>query len=416
MQTFIIKKSNFFFTIIFFIGFSNLQAQEKKIDHSKIKKDLYQILNDISQYYAYVNDKNIDLNCLLNYYEAQIPKIKTEEETVLFFEYLLDEFYDSHVMLNTNRNSSYRLNSPIYFSLKNGKPIISNIWQSQIEDLEQQLIGTELLKFNGNDINEVIAEFPTHCNDKNDPEVKEWIINKIVAGRYNEPRLLTLKREDKKIIELDLDEIKLKNNTGLLSAKVENGIGIIRLNNSLGNNDLVSEFDAMLDTLLDTKGLILDLRNTVGGGNSYVARGIMGRFVNEKKPYQTHQVFEKYDGSSLVERSWVEYVSPRNKIYQKPVVVLVGRWTGSMGEGMAVGFEGMGRGEIVGSEMQRLAGEMTGTSFKHQTYGYRLSIAKLYHVNGTLREKYIPTNYIAQTTTKKDEVLEKGIELLTTGN
>jgi carboxyl-terminal processing protease len=64
--------------------------------------------------------------------------------------------------------------------------------------------------------------------------------------------------------------------------------------------------------------------------------------------------------------------------------------------------------------MERLSGEMNGFSFKNQNYGYRLSTAKLYHINGTPREKYIPTNYVTQTTTEKDETLEKGIELINT--
>ena len=76
------------------------------------------------------------------------------------------------------------------------------------------------------------------------------------------------------------------------------------------------------------------------------------------------------------------------------------------------GFEGMGRAEIIGSEMRRLAGEVYDFSFKHQKYGYKLSTAKLYHINGTIREKYVPTNYVKQSTNEKDEVLEKGIELI----
>lgn len=163
---------------------------------------------------------------------------------------------------------------------------------------------------------------------------------------------------------------------------------------------------------MNTRGLIIDLRNTVDGGNSYVARGIMGRFIDKQKPYQKHKMIEKYDGISIVERSWTEYVSPRKEQYQKPVVVLVGRWTGSMGEGLAIGFEGMERAQIVGTEMERLAGEMHGFTFKNQSFGYRISIAQLFHINGTPREKYVPKNYVKQTTTEKDETLEKGIELI----
>jgi len=139
---------------------------------------------------------------------------------------------------------------------------------------------------------------------------------------------------------------------------------------------------------------------------------LWGKFINEPKPYQKHLTIEQYDGSPVVERSWIEYISPRGNLYTKPVVILVGRWTGSMGEGIAIGFEGMDRAEIVGSEMERLAGEMSSFLFKHQIFGYRLSIAKLYHIDGTPREKYIPPNYVTQTTTTIDETLEKGIELI----
>lgn len=83
-----------------------------------------------------------------------------------------------------------------------------------------------------------------------------------------------------------------------------------------------------------------------------------------------------------------------------------------MGEGLAIGFEGMQRAEIVGSEMERLAGEMNGFSFKNQSFGYRLSTTKLFHINGTPREKYVPKNYVKQTTIKKDQTIEKGIELI----
>lgn len=366
----------------------------------------------MSENYVYLQEENVDLNCIKTHYEKQIPNIKTEEQTVLFFEYLLDEFYDSHLILNTNRNSSFRLYSPIYVSIKNEKPIVSNVWHIQVEGLERNIIGAQLLKINGIDFDKAIEQFPTHCNDKNLKIVREWIANKLLAGRYNQPRILTLKLDDSETVEFDLDKLKIKQPSELLTSVVACDIGIITINNSLGNNSLINEFDKTLNSLMNTKGLIIDLRNTVDGGNSYVARGIMGRFINEPKPYQKHLTIEQYDGSPVVERSWIEYISPRGNLYTKPVVILVGRWTGSMGEGIAIGFEGMDRAEIVGSEMERLAGEMSSFLFKHQIFGYRLSIAKLYHIDGTPREKYIPPNYVTQTTTTIDETLEKGIELI----
>ncbi len=404
------KKLILIFLLILNIFYAH--SQNTTIDQTKIKEDLDEIIHDISGNYVYLQEKNIDLNCIKSYYENQISNIKTEEETVLFFEFLLYEFYDNHLTLRTNRRSSFRLFAPIYTTIENGKPIITNVWQTQIENLNQNIIGAEIIKFNTVSFEQVIKDFPTHCHDKNLPETKEWIANKILAGRYNEPRIVTLKLPNNKEIEFDLDAIQLKKDNNLLTSKIIDQIGVIRINNSLGDPNLVSEFDSTLNRLLGTKGLIIDLRNTIFGGNTYEARGIMSRFINEPKPYQKHSFLEKSSNNTAVERSWIEYVSPRLEQYKGPVVILVGRWTGSMGEGLAIGFEGMGRAKIVGTEMRRLAGEVYDFGFKHQKYGYKLSTAKLYHVNGTIREKYIPENYVHQTTTRKDEALEMGINLV----
>ncbi|MFT7034211.1 MAG: hypothetical protein ACJA2S_002722 [Cyclobacteriaceae bacterium] len=84
---------------------------------------------------------------------------------------MLDEFYDSHLILTTNRKSSFWLFSPIYATVENGKLVISNVWQTQIENLDQNLIGTELIKINGIDFDKAIEQFPTHCSDKNSKKV-----------------------------------------------------------------------------------------------------------------------------------------------------------------------------------------------------------------------------------------------------
>ncbi len=402
-------------TIIFFILLiTNLTfGQGNKINQVQINEDLNEILSDLSRNYIYLQEKNVDLNCIREYYEKQIPNIKTEEQAVLFFENLLNEFYDSHLILNTNKNSSYRLFSPIYATIKNEeKFIISDVWQTQISKPNHNIIGAEILQFNGIELQQVIADFPTHCSDKRNPETREWIVNKILSGRYNEPRILHLRLDNEQLTDLDLDKLKIRSDSALLSTEIINDVGVIRIHNALGNDDLVLEFDKALNKLSGTKGIILDLRNTINGGDSYEARGIMGRFISQPKPYQKHSFIEKSNDNFGIERSWVEYVSPRGTTYTKPLAVLVGRWTGSMGEGLAIGFEGIGRAEIVGSEMRRLAGEVYDFGFKYQNYGYKLSTAKLYHINGTAREKYVPTNYVKQTTIEKDEVLQKGLDII----
>jgi len=400
--------------ITILLTFSCANSQETKVDKSKIEEDFEQIISDIKNNYIYLNDKKVDIDCVYSNYQKKIQFIDSEAQRLLFFEYLLDEFYDSHIILMRAIRKSYRLDSPIFTVTKEAKTKIKNVWQTQIENINLNIIGAEILKINGIDISIKIDNFPTICNDKNDFETRNWIANKVISGKYNEPRILTLKLTNGKIVDFDLDNVKLKKDNSLLTVSTVNNIGIIRLNNSLGENTLIEKFDIAIDSLQKTKGLIIDLRNTTGGGNSYVARGIMSRFIDKNLPYQLHQVSdESWDNQPIIKRSWAEYVSPRNKQYKNPIVILVGKWTGSMGEGLAIGFDGLGRAEIVGTEMKRLAGGSTNDfHLKNEKLNYKLITEKIFHINGTPREKYIPENYVSQSTIEKDETLEKGIELI----
>jgi len=406
------KKLILAFTLL--MTFSYAYAQESTVDHQKIEEDFEQMISDIKNNYIYLKDKKVDIDCIYSQYKAKIAAITSESDRLLFFEYLLDEFYDSHMILMKAIWPSYRLDAPIYAVTENGRTRITNLWQTQIESLDVNVLGAEVLKINGVDIATKIAQFPTTCADKQDPETRNWIANKVISGRYSEPRILTLKLSTGKIHEFDLDQITLKKESDFLTVSKRNNIGILRINNALGENRLIEKFDAALDSLMNTEGLIIDLRNTTGGGNSYVARGIMSRFIEKSLPYQLHQIFdESWDDQPVIKRSWAEYVSPRGKRYEKPVAILVGRWTGSMGEGLAIGFDGLGRAEIVGTEMKRLAGGSTNDfHLNNENLNYKLMTEKLFHLNGTPREYYVPENYVIQTSIKTDEVLEKAMGLI----
>ena len=400
------------YTLVFILTVSFGLAQDSVLDQAKIEEDLNDLLGYYSTRYVYYPEKEVDVECIREKYKARIPELKNKADVILFFEYVLNEFYDSHISLSTNLRESYRLWSPLYVELTGGKAIIRDVWQTQLSNLDQDILEAEILSFNGVDFNEAIESFPSLCQDKTSTQVRAWIANKIVSGKYSEPRILGLRLTNGERVDFDLDSLKFNEDSGLLTTRVENGIAIIRLNNSLGNNQLISEFDKALDGLMDTEGIILDLRNTNSGGNTYVAKGIMSRFIDKELPYQKHEYTEQFDGQPAVVRSWFELVSPRGKQYTKPVVVLVGRWTGSMGEGMAIGLDAMNRAPIVGTEMKRLAGSDFDFTFKHQDFRFKIILEKLYHINGTPREEFLPENYVVQTTLARDETLAIGMELI----
>ncbi|MDB4913857.1 MAG: hypothetical protein JWM95_1501 [Gemmatimonadetes bacterium] len=75
----------------------------------------------------------------------------------------------------------------------------------------------------------------------------------------------------------------------------------------------------------------------------------MGRFIARSLAYQRV--------APRLGEPYVRYVDARGPWrYSAPLVVLVGRWTGSMAEGIAIGLDGMQRGSVVGTAMAGLAG------------------------------------------------------------
>ena len=91
---------------------------------------------------------------------------------------------------------------------------------------------------------------------------------------------------------------------------------------------------------------------------------------------------------------------------------MVGKWTGSVGQDVAIGLDAINRGKILGTKMMKLAGETKDYLFTKDKYGYRISTDKVYTANGIVREAFIPKYDILQQSTLKDDVLNKAYSLL----
>src|SRR6266536_2669681 len=71
-------------------------------------------------------------------------------------------------------------------------------------------------------------------------------------------------------------------------------------------------------------------------------------------------------------------------------IVLVNRWTASMGEGIAIGLDGMKRATIVGTRMAGLNGGIFNLQLPQTKIGVTYAGERLNHINGTPRENFVP--------------------------
>lgn len=167
------------------------------------------------------------------------------------------------------------------------------------------------------------------------------------------------------------------------------GALVIRFNDSLGDDATVSAFDAAVAGTLPGQPIVLDLTDTASGGNTVVARAIMGWFVDAPTAYQIHNLPAE-ERETGVPRQWVEQVLPRpGKRHRGSVTVRVGRWTGSMGEGLAIGLDALGA-EVVGGPMAGLLGAIYDHRLPNSGLVIKLPTERLYAVDGTPREAFRP--------------------------
>lgn len=186
-------------------------------------------------------------------------------------------------------------------------------------------------------------------------------------------------------------------------------LGYLRLKNNLGDPGLVSHFDAALGYLKDTRGLLIDLRETSAGGSPAVAVQILARFAKNEMPWIVR--VPRREAAPVPQR-----VAPRGAfIYDAPVAVLVDRWTAGEGESLAVGLAAVTRATLIGTAMAGLRGDLREVRLPGSGLVAHFPGAKVTHVNGTPREATRPTlavDLAAPSGGPGDPILYQGLKFL----
>ncbi len=373
----------------------------KSYGQTNYQKDFDFYLKTIRDNYAYFDQQKTNWDNVKSLYQPLVDTCTSRNSLVHILEKTLNELYNGHNFLNTNTDQSNRLipsGSDLKIIYTNGNFLIDEVRENFNSDLCGLKKGMQIISYNGVPVNESIKPFLPKSTSEYDTEIFEYAANMLLAGTHNSSRKITVQING---ISKDFfpDTIPNKtegNYTAVIKTKIlKNNIGYIKINNSLGNSDLIKSFDLVLDSLMNTGGLIIDLRETPGGGTSFIARAVMGRFIDKELPYQKH-IYIAEERETGIRRTAIEWVTPRPKIYKSPLAILVGNWTGSMGEGIAIGFDAMQRATIIGTKMAGLLGEIFTFETPELKIPFSFPCVQLQTVDGLPREDYLPTVLVKQ--------------------
>jgi C-terminal processing protease CtpA/Prc len=372
-------------------------------------------IREIATNYAYF-DTGARWSDVPTLYATDLREVKGRDDFVALLEKVVDELHDPHAQLNTNLARSFRLvpsGTDLWAEWQGGMAIITQVRDRSDAQRAGIRSGATVISIDGVPIGDAVEARLGRSYAHSNAAARDWALRSVLAGRHNTLRLLAL-RDGATMRTVELPA-KDQSSAGapLETSEIRSGIGYIRFNDSIGDDATVAAFDRALSELRRTRGLIIDLRNTASGGNTSVARGILGRFVRQDLPYQRH-VLPTEERDTGVRRSWLELVSPRGEFtYSQPVVVLVNRWTGSMGEGLAIGFDATKAGTVVGTPMARLVGATAHFTLPHTGIGINIPTERLYHVNGTPREVYAPTVLVDVSKARdQDAFVETALKVL----
>jgi C-terminal processing protease CtpA/Prc len=362
---------------------------------TQIREDFAAFWSGVKATYAYFDVKATRWEDVAALYEPDLRRTRSRQELIELLESAIAELYDDHAHLTVNTARSPKLvpsGTDLWAEWVGPAATVTDVRSESEAEHAGIRPGAIVVSINGAPIAEAVDRAIGRAVPKGDLAVRNWALRRVIAGRHGEARRIVANQGGRK------REIELPAKATIPSAdpapvtfrRQDDGVGYIRFNDSLGSEATIVEFDRALAALRGTRRLVLDLRDTPSGGNSTVARGILGRFVTRETGYQKHVAPEE-ERETGVKRSWIELVSPRGPFtYSRDVTVLVGRWTGSMGEGLAIGFDGVGRGTVVGGPMAQLLGATYRIELPNSKIGVSLPAERLYHVNGSPREAFRP--------------------------
>ena len=376
--------------------------------------DLDWLVARFEEKYAYRDKRNLDWKNISRAYRDDATQANDKAAWVAVLEHVVAELYDHHASLGTNTSKSPQLvpsGTDIWAEVIAGSPAIVQVRPGSVAFKAGLRGGMVVRTIAEEPVAAAISRWRPRTLLKADAEADSFALRVSLAGNHVDRRRFVACAAGDRCKPFDLDPVTEHDAGERVTWRMVDGeLGLVRIENSLGDTGTIADFDRALEKLKGAKGFILDLRNTPSGGNTGTAEPILGRFISKRQGYQ--RVFEPGPRRTFESDSWTKDVAPRGATVDRPLVVLVDHWTGSMGEGMAIGLHAMKRAKIVGTKMAGLLGGTGSFELPNTRVSVRFPIERLYHLDGTPRELFEPGTLVDAASGGDDPILAAGLEEL----
>lgn len=371
------------------IGFGPAQAQ----DADGYRQDALGVEAMINAQYAYLDRFPGGVMPMSDALRAEAAAVHDHDSLLHYAERALTALADPHAITGSSFRDDWAITpsySDLWIEPRDGAWVVTAVRDGSPARAAGVVAGDRLLAIGDQTVDQAVAAFWRDLGLEPDGDRAGYAVRVLAAGRRDRPRDLTFARDHGASRRLTLPNLYADHPDRPPVAVAQEGAAlVIRFNDSLGDDGTIAAFDAAMATATPGQPVVIDLTDTASGGNTSVARAVMGWFTDRPSAYQVHNLPAE-ERETGVPRQWIEQVLPRpGKHHDGPVTVRVGRWTGSMGEGLAIGLDALGA-HVVGDRMAGLLGAVYDERLPNSGLVLKIPSERLYAVDGTPRERFVP--------------------------
>jgi carboxyl-terminal processing protease len=275
-------------------------------DYAADARSIERLVNDN---YAYLDRFEGGRMPMSDKFRAEAEAVDSREALIRYAERALAALADHHAITGSSFNDSWAI-IPTYADLwvvrRGGQYLIEAVREGSPAEKVGIAAGDNLIAVGEVPTQQAVETFWKAMGLQVTPERADYAARVLAAGRRDRPRDLTVshggasRRLSLPNLYTDQPDRPLLTVTGR----------VIRFNNSLGDQGTIEAFDKAMAALPRNAPVVLDFSDTPSGGNTSVARAIMGWFVDRPRNYQVHNLPAE-ERETGIPRQWVEQVLPR---------------------------------------------------------------------------------------------------------
>ena len=377
---------------------------------------LYRFWSTIQYFYPYKYLTDTDWDIILKEYIPKFLEASNGLEYELVALQLIGEINDTHAGVGlrwqkVGESRGYRF-APFRVQFIENELIVTEYFNPELQEISKLQVGDIITHIAGKSVGKIIDSLKIYYPASNDASQKRDIAFNIL--RSSQPSIEIQYISDSLNKEMTLmlyksDSLNLFKECTEKSYRIlDENIGYITLR-TIKNKDI----PAIKESLKNTKGIIIDIRN---GVSEFVPYTLGSYFVSKSTPFAKSTI-GNINNPGEFRFSTIQPISKGKEVYQGKLVVLVNEFTQSMGEFIAMAFRAGENTTIVGTTTAGTDGDVSIISLPGGLKMYISGIG-IYYPDGseTQRVGIIPDIYIEPTIegikSGRDEVLEKAIEII----